>query len=500
MKIVHIASEITPVAKVGGLGDVVASLSKELTQQGHEVCLILPKYDLVDLTDVTNLQIRKKCIYTQFEGTAHPVHVWEGKLNKVPILFVDPGHPHAFFQRGTLYGAHDDHLRFACFCRAALDVLVADDTAPDIIHIHDWQTALIAPLFYEHYQNKTQWPTRLVFTIHNMAYQGQFHQELLGRIDLNIHSRSVQEGLLDPHFSHTINCIKAGIVYSDWVTTVSPNYAEELKTPEGGKGMDGILSQHAHKFSGVLNGIDQDYWSPEKDPRVSVPFNAESIEKKAQNRTILQRATGLEESERPLVGCVTRLVHQKAPHLIEEAIHRTVEKGGQFVLIGSCSTGETKERYQALHRQYSLHPHVHLNLFHEETLAHQIFSGADMLIVPSLFEPCGLTQLIGLRYGTVPIVRETGGLKDTVWDVDHSPVPLEQRNGYSFFYPDQQGIHFALDRALDCWLHDKKKWNSLRLRGMQMDFSWRKSVKEYEKVYNTLCDSRSVKEADMTFA
>ena len=300
----------------------------------------------------------------------------------------------------------------------------------------------------------------------------------------------------DVQYKDTINLLQGAIVYSDFVTTVSPNYAKEVLTPLGGRGLDGILRKYKDKFKGVLNGIDYSFWNPEIDrylpahfsPR-EIPMNKKdrnTLDKKAYIKNILRERLFLSEEHRPIVGCIARLVPQKGIDLIKHTLHYTLEKGGQFVLLGSSPIPSISEEFQDLKRYFYDHPRVHLNLHHNEELAHLIYAASDMFIVPSLFEPCGLTQMIALKYGAVPIVRKTGGLADTIYDIDYSGKPFDETNVYVFDYPDAKGIESALSRAFDCWFRHPDRWRKLMINGMKVDFSWNKPSNEYLEIYKHL--------------
>jgi starch synthase len=337
---------------------------------------------------------------------------------------------------------------------------------------------------------------KVVFTIHNMEYQGQCHPYNLDYIGLDGNALLAPEKMQDPTHADTINQLKGGMVYSDFFTTVSPNYAKEVLTPEGGRGLEKTILANQNKFKGILNGIDYSYWNPEIDrflpahfsPR-EMPENKKdrnTLDKKAFIKKVLRERLLLSENHKPIVSCIARLVPQKGLHLIKHAIQFTLSRGGQFILLGSSPIPSIAAEFQELKNFYSSNPDVHLALHHQEDLAHQIFAGADMMIVPSLFEPCGLTQMIALKYGTVPIVRRTGGLADTIFDVDFSKKPFEKTNGYTFDSPDNAGIESALGRAIDCWFHDPDKWRHLMIQGMKIDFSWNLPADEYLKIYQTI--------------
>lgn len=496
MHIVHIASELAPLAKVGGLADVLLGLSRELSWKGHDVDIIIPKYDCLNINDVSDLHIDFHDLMSFYEGEWHRNTVWMGYVENLRVYFIDPHHPRYFFQRGCFYGCEDDIERYLYFSRCAIEFIYKRGMEPDIIHLHDWQAASIAPIYKEIYQPLGFKKPHLVFTIHNIEYQGKCAPADLDKIGLNGSALLTDDTLQDNLHPALVNLLKGAIVFSDAVTTVSPNYAKEVLHPEGGRGLEKTLLLYQHKFSGILNGIDYSYWNPEVDRFIPVHFSSRTtpvdptdhrtLDRKGYLKSILRERLMLGESHSPIVGCVARLVPQKGVELIKDALYRTLEKGGQFVLLGSSPIPSIDRDFHLLKKHYDTHPNVHFSLFHQEELAHMIYAAADMIIVPSLFEPCGLTQMIALKYGAIPIVRKTGGLADTIFDVDYSEKPLSDRNGYVFEHPDRAGIYSALDRALNCWFSSPDKWRSLVIKGMNIDFSWNHPSNKYLELYQKL--------------
>lgn len=496
MHIVHIASEMAPLAKVGGLADVVLGLSRELSWKGHDVDIIIPKYDCMDSDQVRDLTVETKDLMSFYNGEWFSNTIWMGWVENLKVYFIEPHHPRFFFNRGCFYGCEDDIERYLYFSRAALEFLYKRPINPDIIHLHDWQAAAIAPLYKEMYRNIGYTKPKIVFTIHNIEYQGKCSPSDLDRIGLDGQVLLSAEKMGDTDYPGLVNLLKGGIVYADFVTTVSPNYAQEVLTTEGGRGLEGVLNQFKNKFAGILNGIDYSYWNPEIDRFLpvhysdrEVPANKKdrnTIDKKAFIKKILREKLLMAEDYRPIVGCIARLVPQKGIDLIKHTMKHIVEKKGQFVLLGSSPIPSINAEFHQLKNQYMDHPHIHLILHHQEDLAHLIYAGCDMFIVPSLFEPCGLTQMIALKYGTIPIVRKTGGLADTIFDVDFSERSEGEKNGYVFETPDAKGIDSALDRAIQCWFQDPEKWHHLVLKAMRMDFSWNGPSNLYLDIYRRL--------------
>lgn len=447
MRIIHIAAELAPIAKVGGLGDVLLGLSRETSRLGHDVTIILPKYGCLD-SSALNLKL--------ISDTKD--RVWEGSFDNVRLYFIEPHAGKGLFDRDEIYGYDDDIARFLAFSRAAADFVQSQNLQADTVHLHDWQTAVIASLLADNF--------RTVLTIHNLQYQG-----ICSPADLRNENFPSPEG--------NVNLLKKGILAADAITTVSPTYAQEVMTPEFGYGLEKTLQQMQHKFVGILNGIDYTYWNPAADHHLPTPYSADAIEGKTAVKEHLRMHLGLESTHRPIVGCVTRLVPQKGVELIERALFQTLDKEGQFVLLGSSPIPEIDATFRALQSRFAKHPHVHIALDYDEPLAHLIFGGSDLFIVPSLFEPCGLTQMIALRYGAVPLVRHTGGLADTIVDIDNSP----EGNGYVFNTPSAEAIDGALHRAITRWHAAPKKWSALMHQGMQHDFSWSASARKYLDIY-----------------
>lgn len=496
MHIIHIASELAPIAKVGGLADVILGLSRELSWKKHDVDIIIPKYDCLDSSQVRDLNVDFRELYSFYQGEWHPNTVWMGWVENLKVYFIEPHHPRFFFNRGCFYGCEDDLERFLYFCRTAIEFLYKKPIAPDIIHLHDWQTAAIAPLYKGMYRELGYQKPKLVYTVHNFEYQGKCAPEDLTYIGLDPLVYQSPDKMEDPLYPDLCNLLKGGIVYSDFNTTVSPNYAKEVLTAEGGRGLESTLAAHQNKFKGILNGVDYSYWNPEIDRYLPVHFSPReypshkkdqnTLDKKGLIKKILRERLFLAEEHRPIVSCITRLVPQKGIELIKYTIEHIVEKKGQFILLGSGPIPEINREFYELKHRYADHLHIHLILHHQEELAHLIYAGSDMLIVPSLFEPCGLTQMIALKYGTVPVVRNTGGLADTIIDVDHSGKPFEQTNGYVFQTPDGQGLDSALDRAIHCWFEQPERWRHLMLNGMKTDYSWNASSDRYIEIYKQL--------------
>jgi starch synthase len=495
MYIVHITTELAQVAKVGGLGDVVYGLSKELSKQGANVEIILPKYDCMQFGQLKDLKVEHRELWS-FDGPYRFNNtIWSANVDGLKLLLIEPHHPQYFFSRGVIYGCHDDIDRFIYFSRVAIEYLFKTGKQPDVIHVHDWPTALVPVLYKDIYQALGYKTGGTMLTIHNMEYQGKCQPHNLSRVGLRGDSYLSPEKMQDPFSSGLVNLLKGGIEYADRVTTVSPNYEKEIQTPVGGFGLQDVLLKHRKKLKGFLNGIDEDFWNPEKDIHLIQKYSTHEITKeklstvfegKKENRRYLRKHLRLKDSDAPIVASVTRLVPQKSPNLIKYALSRTLEQGGQFILLGSTSIKQIHEEFEMLQEQLKHNENVAILMDRDEALAHLIFSAADMFIIPSLFEPCGLTQLVALRYGTVPIARMTGGLVDTVFDIDTSTRPLQERNGFTFDFPDFKGVDWALTRALNCFKREPQKWQSLMVNGMRQDFSWKHVAPDYLSLYKEL--------------
>lgn len=485
LHVIHIAAEMAPVAKVGGLGDVLSALSKALQKKGHLVEIVLPKYDCMQYESIQDLRVLDLVVESYFDGKLHKNKIWIGTVEGLPVYFIEPLHPAKFFWRGKTYGEPDDLKRFSFFSRAALELLHQAGKKPDIIHCHDWQTAFVAPLYWDLYAPKGLNSARICFTCHNFEYQGTAPAAEITSCGLDIHHLNRPDRMQDHSSTDRVNPVKGAIVFSNIVTTVSPTYAQEVRTPQGGQGLHATLNAHAQKFVGILNGIDTDAWNPATDGYLRFQYNANDLEGKFENKKALRRHLGLSiaDSRRPLVGCITRLVPQKGVHLIRHAIYRALELGGQFVLLGSSPVPSIHREFEEIANKFQTHEHVRLILKYDEALSHSIYAASDMFIIPSIFEPCGLTQMIAMRYGAIPIARKTGGLNDSVFDIDDDTIPVQLRNGFTFVSPDEQGFNGAFDRAFKHYLSDSEGWEELMHKVMSIDFSWDTSASQYEELY-----------------
>ena len=477
MKIAMIASEVTPLAKTGGLADVIGTLSIALERLGHEIFVLAPAYRSAMQSNFplrdTGMTLSVALSDQRQEATVLETSI--GKKVPVYLIRADP-----YFDREFLYGTTsgdyaDNAERFIFFSRAALELLRHNPV--DVVHCHDWQAALAAVfLKVQPARYAETAAAKIVFTIHNLGFQGVFDQAFWPLLNLD-------PAYFRPQFLEyygDINFLKGGLIFADKITTVSPSYAQEIMTAEQGFGLEGVLQQRASDLVGILNGIDDHLWNPWTDPFITHHYGENSLTVKHDCKKALQRVVGLPEmSHVPLVGMISRLTLQKGFDLIEEIFDSLMERDVQIVMLGN---GEPRfeDFFRAGAERYP--GRVAVEIGFNELLAHQIEAGADLFLMPSLYEPCGLNQMFSLKYGTIPIVRGVGGLKDTVQDYD-----AEDQTGTGFVFQSYDGRQLlaAIDRALAVF-RDKQSWTALRRRAMAMDFSWDRSAKLYANLYRQL--------------
>lgn len=478
MKILFAASEAAPYIKTGGLGDVAQALPKALAALGHEVKVILPLYgkikanaekmaSLAFVTDIrTPLSWRN-----QYTGIYR-----EGEGKNPEYLFIDNEYYFARSDSYAIYGDYDDGEKFAFFSRAVIEALTPLGFTPDIIHCNDWQTALL-PIFLRKFYAQYE-KVKTVYTIHNIEYQGKMPQDFAYDVlGLDIADADTL------HYDGCVNLMKGAIVAADAVTTVSETYAGEILTPYYAHGLHYILNDHREKLTGIVNGIDTEVFDPVSDRSLYGNYSATvaGLKEKAKNKLFLQETLGLRpEKDTPLVGMVTRLAGHKGLDLVACVIDELMALGIQLVVLG---TGE--ERFETLMKDTAAkYPgRVSANLRFDGSLASQIYAGADLFLMPSRSEPCGLSQMVAMRYGTVPIVRETGGLRDTVPAYD--PTDGSGR-GFTFVDYNAHEMLRAVERAVALYRDDRKAFDALRKKDMKTDFSWKGSVKKYLSLYRRL--------------
>lgn len=484
MYIVQIASECAPVIKAGGLSDVVYGLSRELEIRGNCVEIILPKYDCLRYDHIWGLHNAYRDLWVPWYGAAIHCSVYCGWVHGRLCFFIEPHSNDSFFDRGCYYGCDDDAMRFAFFSKAALEFLLVSNKRPDIIHCHDWHTGLVPVLLYEIYQYHGMENQRVCYTIHNFKHQGIAGNQILWATGLNRESYYFQGDRLQDNFNpFALNLMKGGIVYSNYVTTVSPHHAWEAHYGDFGFGLGHTLHLHQNKFRGVLNGVDYDIWNPATDPYIPYHYDRDNLQGKAWNKKALRERLLLRQVDKPIITFIGRLDPQKGVHLIQHAIYYSLYKEAQFILLGSATAPEINSRFWHEKHYLNDNPDCHLEINFSQELAHLIYAGADIIIVPSNYEPCGLTQIIGLRYGTVPIVRGVGGLINTVFDRDYDTNKSpEKRNGYVFYQTDPHALESAMRRAIDLW-HQEPEFSQLITQGMKYDYSWNHSGAEYLEIY-----------------
>jgi starch synthase len=479
MKVAMLASEVVPFAKTGGLADVAGALPKFLSLLGIELRVLLPLYKE---TRKKGLPLRRvvEGLEMGWPGGKVPFSVWESREGALSFLLIERDE---YYDRENLYGTPqgdypDNGERFAFFCKAALETLKALDFRPEVVHAHDWQSALaLAYLKFVYAQDPFYSYTRSLFTIHNLAYQGLFDKNLLALAGLPDSLFNME----DLEFYGKVNALKAGILYSAAVNTVSPRYSQEIQTPEFGCRLDGLLRKRRNRLFGILNGADYTDWNPATDRFIVRPFDPTYLGGKKECRADLLRAFSLEpaDAEAPVVGMVSRLAGQKGFDILTESLEGIFKLGAVLVVLG---TGEDIFQ-KALSAARAKHPgSLGLKIAYDESLAHKIYAGSDMFLIPSRYEPCGLTQMYSLRYGTVPVVRATGGLDDTIQEYDPA---METGNGFKFEDYSSASLLSSLQKAVTVY-RQEGRWRQLVRRAMACDFSWEKSAREYLRLYQRL--------------
>lgn len=485
MYAVMVASECAPVAQTGGLGDVVFGLSRELEIRGNAVEIILPKYDRMRYDRIWGLTKSFNDLWVPWYGGAIHCSVWFGFVEGRKCFFIEPHSRDNFFSRGAYYGMNDDAMRFAFFSKAALEFMLKAGKRPDIIHCHDWQTGLLPVLLFEIYKYHGMPHQRVCYTVHNFRHQGVAGTDILQATGLSRPEYFLHHDRLRDNANRgAINFMKGGIVYSNFVTTVSPQHAWEARCTDQGFGLGPTLNIHSGKFAGVLNGLDYDSWNPEIDRHLPVRYGPNNVQGKYRDKEALRHRLWLRQDFKPIIAYVGRLDDQKGVDLIRQSLFYALDHGVQFVLLGSSSTPAIEERFGGLKRRFNDHPDIHLELSFNAELSHLIYAGSDILVMPSLYEPCGLAQLIALKYGTIPVVRAIGGLCDTVFDAHHSGKPQQERNGFVFHQTDPPAVESALHRAVGLWHSYPEEFRELMLNGMRQDYSWSDAGSKYLGIYD----------------
>lgn len=476
--ILFAASECVPFIKTGGLADVVGALPQYLDKSQFDVRVILPNYTCIpekyraDFKYITHF-------YMDYGKRAEAVHVgiMEYEYNGIKFYFVDN---EWYFKCDSPYSSDLkwDIERFTYFCKAVLAIMPVIGFRPDIIHCHDWQASLIPVFLHTTFAtNPFYSSTRTIMTIHNLKFQGVWDIEHF-KYNTALPDYMFTSDKLE--FHNNANMLKGGLVYADYITTVSETYAEEIKYPFFGEQLDGLLRARSASLRGILNGIDYNVFDPNKDGSIFAEYNSGNFkEKKAYNKAKLQEELGLPvDSSKYMMAIISRLTDQKGLDLVSYAMERICDENTQFVIIG---TGDPKYENMFRHYQWKYPERVSANILYSDKLAHKLYAAADAMLMPSLFEPCGLTQLISLRYGTIPIVRETGGLKDTV-----KPYNEYDGSGTGFSFANYNGDEMlgVINYSKSVYYDHRGEWDKMVKRGMEADFSWNSSARQYEGMYN----------------
>ncbi|MEM9445039.1 MAG: glycogen synthase GlgA [Verrucomicrobiota bacterium] len=483
MKILFVCSECMPYVKTGGLGDATAGLAKALGELGHEVRVLMPLYSEIPREKYKIKYLASSCIHMG-DGEEQWIGLYEGSLSlKVRIWFMECDR---FFARPGIYSYNnedypDNAYRYALLSKAALQIAKDQIFIPEVMHVHDWPAALV-PLFLKTWDRilSPLSSTASVLTIHNIGYQGVYTADVLKFLGVGL--EYYHSGCLEAH--GRINMLKAGIAMADAITTVSPTHADEICDPIGGMGMAPYISSRKGDLFGILNGVDYDHWDPETDEHIPFNYSVRDTSGKVGCKKELQRYFGLPEGkEIPVVGIVTRLVAQKGISLMQEALGSVVDEMDlQLVMLGS-GLHETEAFFHRLKQRFPDKVGIHIGF--SGPLSHLIEAGSDFFLMPSIYEPCGLNQIYSLKYGTVPIVRSTGGLEDTV-------VDWKNNNGTGIKFNDisADSMKEALCRAMQLWYDYPKEYLAIRKRGMKQDFCWKESAKKYEVVYTHAIERR----------
>lgn len=472
MNILFAASEVAPFIKTGGLADVAGSLPKHLAAQGHDVKVILPLYE--GIGPEWRKQMKFLLHFNVRVAWRNPYcGLFELRRDNVSYLFVDNEY---YFKRAAIYGHYDDGERFTYFSRAIVETPAHLDWHPDVIHCNDWQTALVPIYLLE--ERERVWElrgTKSVFTIHNIEYQGRYGDQVLEDL-LGLNKGYMNEHMLA--YYGDVNLMKGAIFAADYVTTVSPTYAGELQYPFYAHGLEGVIAHNGYKMRGILNGLDTGLYDPAQDKGLAMCYSAGNLEGKKACKAALQQAVGLREDPNvPIIACISRLVKHKGFDLVTAAIHEIMGMDVQMVVLG---TGEWNYEEAFRHAESQYPSRFAARIQYSAALSTAIYGGADIFLMPSISEPCGLSQMIAMRYGTVPVVRETGGLKDTVppyrWDAGEG-------RGFSFADINAHDMVWVIREAVDLYHQNQAAWKKLQIAGMTADFSWDGPAREYEDIY-----------------
>ncbi len=476
MKIAMVASEARPFCKTGGLADVVYSLSKELVKMGEDVCIFLPFYDSIR-RQISEKALKKAASFkTHMSWRKQNVDVYQLVTEGINYYFIEN---QQYFERGHIYGDFDDGERFAFFTMAVKQFMLTKRMYPNVIHVHDWQAGMLPCVLRVDDECREKFAkTKFVFTIHNPAFQGLMPKFTLGDF-YNLTDEYYDNGSV--RFKDQVSTLKAGIVYANKITTVSPTHHLELLTPEGGMGLDQVLRYREWDFSGILNGIDYLEFNPVEDKQIAKPYSEKNlVSGKKANKEALMNAYGLKNTKGPLFSLVTRITWQKGFDIIFPAVEELIRRGASIFMLGSGES-QYEKRWEELRNRYP--DRVGIFIGYSDNLAHKVYAASDFFIMPSLFEPCGLGQMIAQRYGTLPIVRRTGGLKDSVICYDGNNA--ETSNGFGFDAYSIYEMNRTAQYAYDIY-ENKKILHQLMKNAMLTDNSWLKSTLEYIKLYKAL--------------
>ena len=477
-KVLFVTSEAVPFIKTGGLADVAGSLPQYFEKSEYEVRIILPKYVCMDEELKKQMHFLSR-FYVRLSWRSQYVGVLETKVEGITYYFIDNEY---YFAGAKPYNnIYEDVEKFAYFSKAVLEALPVIQYRPDILHCHDWQTGLIPVYLKNEYQKDEFYQgMRTVFTIHNLQFQGRWIMQAVKDIT-GLPEHLFTADKLEAYGE--ANYLKGGVVYSDVITTVSKTYAYEITTPGGGEGLDGLMRARHRDLYGIINGLDDDVFNPQTDTYIWQQFGAaDMIEGKLANKRKLQNLLGFEEDDGTMmIGIVTRMTNQKGIDLIETVLDELLADAR--IQIAVLGTGQTNFENMFRHYAWKYEDKLSANIYYSEEMAHRIYASCDAFLMPSLFEPCGLSQLISMRYGTVPIVRETGGLKDTVEAYNRYD---QTGTGFSFCNFQAKEMLSALYYAMDVYYNHREDWDAIAARGMAQDFSWNHSAREYEKIYDML--------------
>ena len=468
MKILFCAAECYPFVKVGGLGDVVYSLPKALVEKGQECSVILPLYERI-IQDNRDLELIDE-FYISLGYRHQYVGVLKKVMDGINFYFIDNKQ---YFDRNTVYGEPDDGERFTFFSKAVIETIIRHFRDYDVLHAHDWQTAMTIPLVREYnIQLKT------VFTIHNLRFQGVYPFSMVFDMLGLPPYYATEEKML--YFGNA-NYLKAAIVFADKVTTVSPTYLEEIKNEYYGEGLHGLIKQYEYKMVGILNGIDFDTFNPEKDKFLSFEYNKKDIEGKYKNKIAFQKEMDLPQNENiPIIGMVSRLTNQKGLDLVNAVIDEILSMNVQFIVLG---TGDNMYENNFRGKEYAYRDKMRAIIKYDDYFASKVYASSDLYLMPSQFEPCGLSQMIAMRYGSLPVVRETGGLNDTVKAYN---MYTKEGNGFTFKNYNAHEMLFTLQKAVGLYYDNRADFNKLIESAMNEDFSWDKPGEEYIRLYESI--------------